>query len=166
MKSNNQVERFIKSSILLCRLYADNADLYSDRKSFYLDFMESQPKDEAYLKTKFTIPFSFDKLRRTIYWGTHMRNFMADIWLPNLTLVDSRRWYYQLQGKLLPFFDLKNLPRVIDAYFKSQNDVITNMNDVMMSYHKIRNQAFKYIKLFNNNEKSFSPIVNYIINNR
>ena len=47
MKSNNQVERFIKSSILLCRLYADNADLYSDRKSFYLDFMESQPKDEA-----------------------------------------------------------------------------------------------------------------------
>ena len=166
MKSNNQVERFIKSSILLCRLYADNADLYSDRKSFYLDFIEYQPKGEEYLEANFTIRFRFHKLRRTIDWNAHIQNFRAHMYLPEFTLVDSRRWYYQLQGKLLPFFDLKNLPRVIDAYFKSQNDVITNMNDVMMSYHKIRNQAFKYIKLFNNNEKSFSPIVNYIINNR
>ena len=166
MKSNNQVERFIKSSILLCRLYADTDDPLFDRKFFYLDFMEFQPKGKEYLEAKFTIRFSFHKRRRTIDWNAHIQNFRAHMYLPNFTLVDSRRWYYQLQGKLLPFFDLKNLPRVIDAYFKSQNGIITNMNDVMMSYHKIRNQAFKYIKLFNNNEKSFSPIANYIINNR
>ena len=166
MKSNNQVERFIKSSILLCRLYADTDDPLFDRKFFYLDFMEFQPKGKEYLEAKFTIRFSFHKRRRTIDWNAQIQNLRAHMYLPNFTLVDSRRWYYQLQGKLLPFFDLKNLPRVIDAYFKSQNDIITNMNDVMMSYHKIRNQAFKYIKLFNNNEKSFSPIANYIINNR
>ena len=165
MKSNNQVDRFIKSSILLCRLYPGTSGLYPDRKTFYLDFMVSQPKNEAYLKAKFTTCFSFDKLRRTIAWEGHMKNFMADIWLVNVTLVDSRRWYHQLHGKLLPFFGLKNLPRVIDAYFKSQNVIITNMDDVMMYYHQIRNQAFKYIKMFHNNEKSFSPIANYIINN-
>ena len=164
MKSNNQVERFIKSSILLCRLYADTDDPLFDRKFFYLDFMEFQPKGKEYLEAKFTLRFEFDKHKKTINWR-ETAFFSTVIYLSSLTLIDSRRWSYQIYGDGLPLFDLKNLPRVIDAYFKSQNDIITNMNDVMMSYHKIRNQAFKYIKLFNNNEKSFSPIANYIINN-
>ena len=166
MKSNNQVDKFIKSSILLCRLYADTDYSSLDKKYFYLDFIEYQPKGEEYLEANFTIRFRFHKLRRTIDWNAHIQNFRAHMYLPEFTLVDSRKWYYQLHGKLLPFFDLKNLPRVIDEYFKSQNDIIANMDDVMISYHKIRKQAFEYIKMFCNNKESFSPIANYIINNR
>lgn len=166
MKSNNQVDRFIKSSILLCRLYADTAYSSFDKKYFYLDFIEYQPKGEEYLEANFTIRFRFHKLRRIIDWNAHIQSFRAHMYLPEFTLVDSRKWYYQLHGKLLPFFDLKNLPRVIDEYFKSQNDIIANMDDVMISYHKIRKQAFEYIKMFCNNKESFSPIANYIINNR
>ena len=91
MKSNNQVDKFIKSSILLCRLYADTDYSSFDKKYFYLDFIEYQPKGEEYLEANFTIRFRFHKLRRTIDWNAHMQNFRAHMYLPEFTLVDSRK---------------------------------------------------------------------------
>lgn len=170
MKSNSQVNRFIKSSILLCRLFFNKNEYAKlDKMSFYVDIIEyklntSNLLDGKYVNAKFTLRFEFDKHKKTINWR-ETAFFSTVIYLSSLTLIDSRRWSYQIYGDGLPFFDLKNLPRVIDEYFKSQKIKITNMSEFMKSYRSIWKQTFKYLRAYHNNDESFSPIANYITNN-